>query len=221
MVAIECGGQRQNANIDRRNEPLRLSIIALLLIATSHGASAQIVGDLYDEIDSGNIRLMSANGNGSLSGAAVEGSLSNRTESPLRVNVYLARPIFLANDGEGQNMVASEVYLGDGDYMSDGRRPFIELAPGEETSVRFIAYCVDFARENPSSEESFSIGTLPASLESVMSGINAFAFANPSMDIAATAQMAIWLAQGESAEDIKSRIEVSEAEEGLARYFSQ
>ena len=54
-----------------------------------------------------------------------------------------------------------------------------------------------------------------------MSSINAFAFANPSMENTATAQMAIWLAQGESAEDIKSRIEVTEAEEGLARYFAQ
>ena len=200
---------------------LRLSILALLVVAASHGASAQIVGDLHDEIDAGNIALVSANGNGRLSGAAVEGYLSNRTATPLRVNVYLARPIFLVNDGQGQNMVASEIYYGDGDYMSDGRRPFIELAPGEETAVRFIAYCADFEKDNPSQDESFSIGAMPASLESVMGSINAFAFANPSMEISATAQMAIWLAQGESAEDIKSRIDVTEAEEGLAKYFAQ
>ena len=200
---------------------LRLSIFALLSIVASHGAAAQMVGDLHDEIDAGNIQLVTANGNGSLSGAAVVGALSNRTEGPLRVNVYLARPIFLLNDGQGQNMVASEVYFGDGDYMSDGRRPFIELAPGEETQIRFIAYCTSFDSENPSPDESFSISDMPASLESVMSSINAFAFANPSMELTNTAQMAIWLAQGESPEDITSRIEVSEAEEGLARYFSQ
>lgn len=200
---------------------MRLWIVAFLLIATSHRALAQVVVDLHAKIDAGDIQLVSANGNGSLSGPAVEGVLSNRTAAPLRVNVYLERPLFLVNNGRGQNMVASEVYFGDGDYMSDGRRPFIELAPGEETAVQFIAYCVDLEKENPSREESFSISTLPASLESVMSSINAFAFANPSMENAATAQMAIWLAQGERAEDIKNRIEVSEAEEGLARYFSQ
>lgn len=200
---------------------MRLRIAALLLIVSTHGASAQVVGDLHDEIDSGSVQLVSAHGNGNLSGTAVDGYLANRTSAPLRVNVYLARPLFLVNDGQGQDMVASEVYFGDGDYMSDGRRPFIELAPGEETSVSFVAYCADFEKENPSAAESFSIGAMPEELESVMSSINAFAFANPSMENAATAQMAIWLAQGESAEDIKSRIEVTEAEEGLARYFAQ
>lgn len=180
-----------------------------------------MVGELHDEIDAGNIQLVTANGNGSLSGAAVVGALRNRTEAPLRVNVYLARPIFLVNDGQGQNMVASEVYFGDGDYMSDGRRPFLELAPDEETPVRFIAYCASFDGENPSPDESYSMGDMPANLESVMSSINAFAYANPRMELTNTAQMAIWLAQGESPEEIKNRIEVSEAEEGLARYFSQ
>ena len=200
---------------------MRFLIVAFLMIAVGRGASAQVVNDLHDEIDADNIVLVSARGNGSSSGTAVEGYLTNQTEAVRRVNIYLTRPIYLVNSGQGQNMVASEVYYGDGEYLSDGRRPFIELEPGAQTAVRFVAYCVDFDKDNPTQVESFSIGNMPTNLNSVMASINAFAFANPSMNITATAQIAIWLAQGESLEEIQSRFEFTEAEEGLARYFVQ
>ena len=200
---------------------MRFLIVAFLMISVSRGASAQVVNDLNDEIDADNIVLVSARGNGSSSGTAVEGYLTNQTVAVRRVNIYLTRPIYLVNSGQGQNMVASEVYYGDGEYLSDGRRPFIELEPGAQTAVRFVAYCVDFDKDNPTQVESFSIGNMPTNLNSVMASINAFAFANPSMDITATAQIAIWLAQGESLEEIQSRFEFTEAEEGLARYFVQ
>ena len=200
---------------------MRFLIVAFLMIAMSRGVSAQVVNDLHDEIDAGNIVLVSAKGNGSSSGTAVEGYLTNQTAAVRRVNIYLTRPIYLVNSGQGQNMVASEVYYGDGDYLSDGRRPFIELEPSVQTAVRFVAYSVDFDKDNLSQVESFSIGNMPTNLNGVMASINAFAFANPSMDIAATAQIAIWLAQGENLEEIQSRIDFTEAEEGLARYFIQ
>ncbi len=200
---------------------MRFLFVAFFMIATNQGATAQIVNDLHDEIDDGNIMLVSATGNGNSSGAAVEGYLTNQTAAVRRVNIYLTRPLYLVNDGQGQNMVASEVYYDDGDYLSDGRRPFIELEPGAQTAVRFVAYCVDFDKDNPTEAESFSIGNMPESLNSVMASINAFAFASPSMDLTATAQIAIWLAQGESLEEIRSRINFTEAEEGLARYFIQ
>lgn len=200
---------------------MRFLIIALLIMATSRDASAQLVNELHDEIDAGNIVLVSAEGNTVSSGITVEGYLTNQTAAVLRVNIYLTRPIYLVNNRQGQNMVASEVYYGDGDYLSDGRRPFIELQPGVQTAVRFVAYDVDFDNDNSSQAESFSIGNMPANLNGVMASINAFAFANPSMDITATAQIAIWLAQGESLEAIRSRIDFTQAEEGLARYFIQ
>ncbi len=200
---------------------MRFLFVAFFMIAMSQGASAQIVNDLHDEIDDGNIILGSATGNGNLSGAAVEGYLTNQTAGIMRVNIYLTRPLYFVNDGQGQNMVASEVYYGDGDYLSDGRRPFIELEPGAQTVVRFVAYCVDFDKDNPTEAEGFSIGNIPTNLNSVMASINAFAFANPSMNLTATAQTAVWLAQGERVEEIQSRIELTEAEVGLARYFIQ
>ena len=200
---------------------IRSLIVAFLIIAMSAGASAQTVNDLQDQIDAGNIELVTARGNGNSSGAAVEGALTNKTDALLRVNIYLTRPLYLVNDGQGQNMVASEVYYGDGDYLSDGRRPFIELEPSAQTEVRFVAYSINFDRDNPSAAESFSIGNMPDDLNSVMASINAFAYANPSMALTATAQVAIWLAQGETLEEIQHRFEITEAEIGLARYFIQ
>jgi hypothetical protein len=206
---------------------MRSLIFTFLLMAMSQGAAAQAVNELHDEIDAGNIVLVSARGNGNASGAAVEGILTNQTENLLRVNIYLTRPLFFVNDGPfvidrgGQNMIASEVYYEDGDYLSDGRRPFIELEPCVETAVRLIAYSVDLDKDNPTALTRFSIGDIPESLTSVMASINALAYGNPSMEITAMAQAAIWLAQGKTLDEIKTKIEITEAEEGLAIYFSQ
>jgi len=206
---------------------MRSLFFALFLIVTSQSALAQIVHELHDEIDTGNIELLSARGNGNASGTTLEGFLINQTEDLMRVNIYLTRPLFFVNDSpfvndrSRQNMIASEVYYDDGDYLSDGRRPFIELEPGIQTEVRFVAYSVDLDKVSPTAQENFSIGDMPGSLTSVMSSINALAYANPSMEITAMAQAAIWLAQGETLDEIKTKIEITEAEEGLARYFSQ
>jgi hypothetical protein len=206
---------------------MRPLFFALLILAMSQGASAQAVNELHDEIDAGNIVLVSARGNGNASGAAVEGILTNQTENLLRVNIYLTRPLFFVNDGPvvndrgGQNMIASEVYYDDGDYLSDGRRPYIELEPGLETEVRLIAYSVDLDKDSPTALTRFSIGNMPENLTSVMASINALAYGNPSMEITAMAQAAIWLAQGESLDEIKTIIKITEADEGLAIYFSQ
>lgn len=183
-------------------------------------ASAQIVHDLGEEIDAGNISLASARADGTLSSASVQASLTNQTAEVRRVSIHLGQAFYLVNNGRGKDLVATEVYFSDGDYQSDGRRPFIELEPGIETAVMFVAYYVDFDKDIPSSEERFSIGDMPADLESVVASVSTFAFANPSMDIAVTAQMAIWLAQGESLDDIRSKIEFTDAQEGLAQYFN-
>jgi hypothetical protein len=200
---------------------MRFLIVVFFITAVNAGTSAQIVNDLQDQIDAGNIELVTARGNGTSSGTAVQGALTNQSDTLLRVNIYLTQPLYLVNNGRGQNMVASEVYYGDGDYLSDGRRPFIELEPNVQTEVRFVAYSVDFDRDNPTAAERFSIGNMPDDLNGVMASINAFAYANPSMPLTATAQVAIWLAQGEKLEEIQRRLEITEAEIGLARYFIQ
>ena len=198
----------------------RIIGIILALLVSGGSLSAQVnVNDLGNEIDAGRIKLMSAAGNGSSSGASVEGYLINQTATQRNVSIYLSRPIYLVNSGAGQNMVATQVYLGDGGYVTDGRRSFITLRPREQTRVLFIAYCVDFERENPSESDDFSIGVLPLNLNPVMAKINAFVAANSDADVTVAAQIAIWLAEGETITEIQSKFDFAPADERLARIF--
>ena len=96
--------------------------LVMAFAAAMGSLSAQtVVYDLHDEFDSGRVRLISATGMGRSSGASVEGYLINDTAAERHVGIYLSRPIYLRNSGAGQDMIATEVYLGDGGYQSDGR----------------------------------------------------------------------------------------------------
>ena len=194
-----------------------LLTVALLLFATNGGLSAQgNISDLANEIASGRVVLNSATGNGSSSGSAVDGFLVNQADAEIRIDVYLSRPIYLVNSGRGQNMVAAQVYLGGGRYQSVGRRSFITLRPRVRTNVRFTAYCADFDRENPARSDGFSIGVMPENLTRVMANIRSYSVANPDVDITVPAQVAIWLAQGESAQEIRSKFPLTPADDRLA-----
>ena len=169
----------------------------MAFLASSGNLSAQVtVNDLHDEIDAGRVRFISATGNGSSSGASVEGYLINDTAAERHVGIYLSRPVYLRNSGAGQNMVATEVYLGDGGYLSDGRRSFITLNAGVRTRVMLIAYCVDFEKDNPSASDRMAVGSVPPTLNAVMSSIGGYVRANPDADVTVAAQLAIWLVQG-------------------------
>ncbi len=188
--------------------------------AAMESLSAQtVVYDLHDEIDAGRVRLISATGNGSSTGVSVEGYLINDTAAERHVDIYLSRPIYLRNSGAGQNMVATMVSLGDRSYLSDGRNSFVALSPGVQTRVLFIAYCVDFEKDNPSRSDRMTVGSVPATLNGVMSSIGSYVRANPDAEVGVAAQLAIWLVQGVDTAAIRSRFEFTPVGERLARTF--
>ena len=200
----------------------RTILFLLACMCTSGSLVAQItVSELRDEIEAGHVHLVSATGNGSSSGMAVTAYLINRTGAARRINVNLTRPIFLINSGRGQNMIAVQVYLSGGSYTSDGHRSFIILRPQARASVVFVAFCADFEEDNPTAADSFSLGNLPPSLGRVVSNVRAYMIANPDADAVAAGQAAIWLAQGLSIEEIRSRFEVTPSQERLAQQFLQ
>lgn len=133
-----------------------------------------VAEDLAVELDSGQITMEAATGNGASSGYAVEGYLVNQHTIEVSVDISLNRPLFMRNRGRGQNMVATHVYLGGGRYQSDGRRSFISLKPKLRTRVQFVAYCVDFEKDNPVSTDTFSLAPPPADLETVLKAITAY-----------------------------------------------
>lgn len=195
-----------------------LTVLALFLSFTETTAQT-IVKDFSSAIESGAVLLERSNGTGASSGSSVEGSITNETDQELNIDVYISKPIYLVNRGSGQNMVATQVYGRDGGYMSDGKRSFISLKPRERFPVNFIAYCADFEKDNPSPGESFAVGELPGELAQVMRNIAAFARANPDQDITSAAQVAVWLAQGESTADIATKFKFSAEDERLAYAF--
>ena len=195
-------------------------LAALIVWLTCSVALAQpSVRDLAVEIQANRVRFDTLNGNGSSSGSAIVGELVNLTSGSLRIEVHLGQPLFLENQGAGQNMVVSAIYLDGGRYQREGSRAFVPIKPRSKVRVTLIAYCADFDKTNPRSDESFSVGPLPEKLRAVIQRIQAHARANPNEDITAGAQAAVWLAQDVSMRTIRTRFAVSQAEEQLARSF--
>lgn len=197
-----------------------LQIAVLLTVGFAQALLGQTtVQDLSVELDAGQITLESATGNGASSGNAVEGYLINQRSVEVSVDISLKRPLFMRNRGRGQNMIATHVYLGGGQYQSDGRRSFISLMPKQRTRVEFVAYCVDFEKDNPAATDAFTIDASPSNLDAVVAAIGAYSRLHPDEDITSAAQAAIWMVQGVSIEHIRTKFEVSQSEETLARTF--
>ena len=66
-----------------------------------------------------------------------------------------------------------------------------------------------------------TVGSVPATLNGVMSSIGSYARANPDADVTVAAQLAIWLVQDVETTAIRSKFEFTPADEKLARTFIQ
>jgi len=133
-------------------------IIAALVFATFSGSahSQGEMSDLESEIEAGRISVEEIHGNGSSSGAAIEGVIRNNTGRTLRLKTTLRRPLYLGNRSSrsSQNMIAFSVYGKGGSYYSDGENDFIEVSPNQKMHIQMIAYCTDYEKDNPTSERS-------------------------------------------------------------------
>lgn len=184
--------------------------------SSAQGAS-QGPQDLASLLGDGLLELVDARGNGASSGNSVDGVLRNTSGRAVKVDIVLNQPLYFRNGGRGQNMVGAMVVSGDGGYVSDGRNAYIEIPASRETEVSFVAYCADFDKDNPGPHEHFTIDNAPPELASVMDRIAAVNRKDPSRDIMVAAQVAVWLAQGISAEDISEKFEFNSSELALAR----
>src|SRR5690606_19443142 len=169
---------------------------------TNTRTSTRSPGDLADLIDAGALSVVRANGNGSSSGASVEGIIHNTSSSNVHVDIVMSRPVFFRNGGRGQNMIGSMVLNRDNSYSQYRGNSFVSLKPNEQASVKFIAYCADFEKDNPTSIDRFTVDTPPPHLVHVMNRIANYARANPDADLTVPAQVAVWLAQGVEAGEI-------------------
>jgi hypothetical protein len=196
----------------------RLKILAafLVLVFVPGAAAAQTVRDL-GEVLRGNQAVLRVSGNGSSSGTAVEGYLTSSAARPLRIHINIAEGLYLANSGGGQNMVAVQIFLGDGSFYGGGRLSFIEIQPGKRTPVMMVAFCADFERPNPSARETFTVAAMPASIKAIAAKIAGFTASNPMEDLTVPAQLALWFSQGETPESVAEKFGFSASDEEAAR----
>ena len=169
-----------------------------LLVGTAHGTK-DATGSLNDAVEQGRVAIESVTGSGGSSGTVLNGVVVNATPLAQRILVHLHAPLFFRNRGAAQNMVATQVYGRDGSYwqQTDGK-PYIEVAAGSRLPVTFVAYCVDFDKDNPSAADTFDVIPVPQAVEKVMQQITVYETANRDDDTTRASQLALWVAQGHS-----------------------
>jgi hypothetical protein len=179
------------------------------------------VYDLVTEIERGNVQLESITGNGSSSGAALYGYLVNQTNSEKRINVFLTNALYFLNRSARQNMIATQVYLRDGGYYSDGNNNFINLEPNQRLPIYLYSYCADFEKDNPEKGDSFQISSLPKDYLEIVNRIRHLENENPDRDYMAAGQVALWLKNGATINEIRERFEFTQNDETIARRLLQ
>jgi hypothetical protein len=163
------------------------------------------------------VEVTGVQGNGSSSGASLRGKLVNRTGSTLEVDVALREPLYFDNAGSAQNMVATQVYESGGGYYVEGSRRFLELRPNASLPVLFIAYCADFESDNPGELDRLNVAVMPGDIAWAASRIAEYEALNPDTDTVVSAQLALWLSQGETPQEIQQKFSFTQSELDIAR----
>lgn len=202
-----------------RRATARILLMAVVLMLCTVAGQAQQVVTLNDAMRRGDVSLHSVTGSGSSTGHVVYGYLTNHTSSPLSISVSLATPLYLVNSGAGQDMVATEVYERGGSYWEVSGQYVIKVPPGPRAGIVFKAYCVDFEKPNPTWSERFALRPLPNRIASIVRQMAAQDRLSQvsSKDNYKALQIALWLAQGVSPEDINQRFSAARTDWQTAR----
>lgn len=180
------------------------------LINVNEAASQSTIQQLHEALSEGGVAIEAITGTGGSSGMVIEGFLANRSAVDRNINVHLSLPVYLVNDGKGQNMIATQVYGRDGSYFREGIQSFVRVSGNSRAPVVFVAYCADFDKDNPTKADGFSIAEMPPSIEEVALSISQAEQGNPQVDLTIAAQLALWTAQGKSLDAIRERFHFSE-----------
>ena len=197
------------------NRGTYITVIVFLVFAIGIYGQSTRVRELSEAISSGDVTL-SANGNGSSSGAAIIGTLTNSTSAEIRVNVTITGGIYLRNSGSGQNMVGTQIFLFSGGYTESGTSRFIKLPSSSITGILIIAFCSDFELDNPSRGDNFSIAPMPTRLQSISEKISRYLHDNFDDDPVIPVQLALWNFQGESRSHIREKFNFDDSDWMLA-----
>jgi hypothetical protein len=199
----------------------RLILIGALLFgcAVSQAQQEITLKNLSAEIDSGRVALGKIKGTGGSSGPAIDAELTNTTNKEIQLDITLDEPLYLTNQGVGQNMFVLGVVTQAGGYMIAGSKAFIRLPAKKKVRVMLLSYCADFEKENPAADESFAVGQVEDAIKPVLGRIAAYQRKHPERDITRAAQVAIWMARGEDPDAILKKFRYSRQDLKLAKDF--
>ena len=192
--------------------------ILILLITTVIGfaESANQHRDLIQVIESGDA-VLTARGNGGCAGAAIEGSLTNRTAEAMLISMLISQRegFFLRNSQDGQNMIGIAIIPAR--YNPESASGYLKLSPKSKTDIIILALCADFHKRNPLEEDNFSHETMPDELKDITSRINQFFINNvvnsgDLMKSVKLSQIALWKFLGVSKLEMSTKFDFEEAD---------
>jgi len=196
------------------------AMFTLFTLLSVNCANADVLTkNLVREIQSGNVSVNGIEGTGGSSGTVLDGFLINNTNKDINLDVFLKDAIHLVNQGLGQNMYVLGVLGRSGGFLRSGKKSFIKLPPKKKIAVKFLSYCVDFNKENPIPGESFVVSVPPQDMTALLARISSHHDKYPNRDITKAAQVAIWIAHGESPLKIRPKFNFSQEDLELAYRF--
>ena len=194
-----------------------LPAIVFLVACTASPAQFPESGaaqELHAALAAGDLVVTDVRGRGASSGTVLDGNLRNTTARSIRIGVRLSRGLYLANrTASAQNMIATAVYERGGLYYVEDEEPFIEVLPHQVKGVTFNGYCLDFDLENPTETDSLAVQPVPPDLSDIVHRLLAYEqTAGDQEHSTVRAQVALWLAQGHTPEEIRERFNFTPAD---------
>lgn len=150
-------------------------------------------------------------GLGKCAGNSISARMTNNTAGPITIT-FAPGVILLPNDSRYSRMALRRVtgrLTAEGEYVS---ATGLTLAPTASLTFLFAAYSLDFDKENPTQQTTFSLGPVEAKVKAVLEA------ATRAQLSTAAVQAAIWIkAMGVAPEQVGRRISISEAELSAAK----
>lgn len=144
---------------------------------------------------------------------AIKGTLRNNTSAEIRVNVVMTDGIYFTNSSSSaQNMVAVQILDFEFGYYTSGNQYYIPLSPQKTEEINLIAFCANFDRDNPSSEQTFRSSAMPPELRAISAKISRYHadhMTTTEVMVKAT-QIALWRIQDWTREEIELQYEVTD-----------
>jgi hypothetical protein len=80
----------------------------------------------------------------------------------------------------------------------------------------FIAFCADFERDNPSSDETFSSAAMPSGIQTISSKISRYMADKFDEDSVIPIQLALWRSRGQSRSAIFEKFDFDDSDWEIA-----